>query len=408
MFPELQHAWKLVKTAILIFGVLLSGAACIEILHAYVILREIHPVLGYIFAGFLAALLLGFMIYLYVAIGQRPRVLVPPQIADPHQASEKELLAYVAYLRQYTERLACNPALPPEECQMAFEAIPQLDGLFEQTGEDNIPYEKIRDYEENVIDPLLSTLDAQAEKQIRGSVRDIMLAVTLSPFRAVDLIVVLYRNALMVVRVIGIYNSRPFLREQLAIFRDTLRVVAAVNFLSFGEKFTEQLFSRVPFVGQVMDDLIQGIGAGLLTSATGHAALHRCRAFTGWDREEATQHMAKMMTAFLADTRDMFTKDVLPRVKPRLSAMDAWERVTIGFSGAFEATGAVMDTFVTKPAIAGTNAFAYAGRATFRGVAAVGKTAVVMPVRGVQIVGRQIYNGAKSTTRSIKRLFVRE
>ena len=405
MFPELRHAWRLLKSAVLIVGVLLSGVAAIEVLRAYVTLREVHPWLGYGFAGTCVAVIVGLGAYLYVRIGSRPRVLIPPKIDDPTEATERELDLYWTYLMQYLGRLTANPRLPEEDRTVADQKRQTLEREAMEASGREACIEMIRRAEQESIDPLLHRLDDLAEEEIRGCVRDVMLAVTLSPFRAVDLLVVLYRNAAMVVNVIGVYNSRPLLREQFLIFRDTLRVVAAVNFLSFGEKFTEQVFSRVPFLGPVMDDLIQGVGAGFLTSATGHAAKHRCRAFRGWNQNEARQHMTGMMADFLADTRDLFLKDVLPRLKPRLSAMDAWDKVGGAFTGAFEMTGEIMDTFVTRPVAAGGNAAASAGKATLNGVKIVGEQAVKFPVRGVRAFGRAVKNGASGTTSSIKRLF---
>ena len=73
-----------------------------------------------------------------------------------------------------------------------------------------------------------------------------MIAVVLSPFRSADLLVVLYRNGQMILRLAQLYQTRPAPVEQLRIVRDVLAVVATVNLLNFTEKFVEQLFERVP------------------------------------------------------------------------------------------------------------------------------------------------------------------
>lgn len=405
MFPELQHVWKLVKATILTIGILLSGAAALEILRAYVTLSGVHPWLGYGFVALVGVTAVSIGGYFITNVARRPRVLTPPDIRNHAEVTERELLKYLQYLQAYLARLSKNPSLPENERLAAEAAQAALTSDLEKSLTRDDWVALIQRVEEEDILPRLQILDECAERQVRHSVRDIMLAITLSPFRAVDLLVVLYRNAMMVVRVIQIYNSRPLLREQLAIFRDTLRVVATVNFLSFGEKFTEQLFSQVPFLGPVMDNLVQGVGAGLLTSATGHAAKYRCRAFNGWNQEAATQHMAKMMTDFLADTRDLFTKDVLPHLKPRLSALDAWERVSQALGGAFEKTGEIVDTLVTRPVMAGSNAFVDVGKATLRGVGTVGKATIEVPAKGIGQVGRSITRGAKQTAGSILGVF---
>ena len=69
------------------------------------------------------------------------------------------------------------------------------------------------------------------------------------------------------------------------ILRDVLRVLITVNFLYIGRNLVENLFANVPLLGRVVDDMGQGLGAGLFTSAAGHAAIERCAAFRGWDKE---------------------------------------------------------------------------------------------------------------------------
>ena len=52
----LKTIWKLVRTAVVVIGVLLSFFAFLEILRAYQTLYNFHPVAGYIFAASSAAL----------------------------------------------------------------------------------------------------------------------------------------------------------------------------------------------------------------------------------------------------------------------------------------------------------------------------------------------------------------
>ena len=73
-----EHWWKIFRAAVLVTGGLLSFFIFIEILHAYQVLRGVHPVFGY---GFLFILLLGVawaIGYVVIAIRSRPAVLIPP------------------------------------------------------------------------------------------------------------------------------------------------------------------------------------------------------------------------------------------------------------------------------------------------------------------------------------------
>jgi hypothetical protein len=218
----------------------------------------------------------------------------------------------------------------------------------------------VREIEGTTAQPLLAMLRATAEGEVRRCVRDVMAGVTLSPYRSSDLLIVLYRNGGMVLRLAELYGGRPRMGEQLAIARDTLRVVAAVNFMNLGNKLLEGLFARVPMLGRFADDVAQGLGAGFLTSAVGHAAMERCEAFHGWDRIEAVQNLRANSGRFLADVRDIFLKDILPSMRTRVPQPD-WERMGESIRSAMDATMSGVDGLVTQPVLAGGRAVARTG-----------------------------------------------
>ena len=363
MLSELRHWWKIIRTAILVIGVLLSFLAFVEVLHVYVILRDAYPLLGYAFLLLIATGLIWSLVYVFLNIRKRPKVLLTPNIEDLATASLKECHSYCSYLIQYLERLRRNPILTDEDVNLAIQKIARLEKLIESDRQASALFGEINKIEKEDIESLLSKLDEKAESEVRKCMRDIMLGVTLSPFKAVDLVIVIYRNASMVLRVMKFYNSRPLLAEQILIFRDVFRVVATVNYLNFGAKLMEQFLSRIPYAGQVVDDFAQGVGAGLLTSVTGHGAMFRCRAFKRWDQEIAIQTMSAHTKKFMKDVKDMFKKDVLPRMRNRVSSVAPtdqtadprfWEKTTNGISSALDATGAMVETFVKKPVSTGT------------------------------------------------------
>ena len=88
-----------------------------------------------------------------------------------------------------------------------------------------------------------------------------------------------------------------------------------MNFLNFGNKLLEGILGGVPMVGRFADDVAQGIGAGFLTSAVGHAAMERCESFHGWERTAAVATLSADSRRFLEDVRDIFLKDVYPSMR---------------------------------------------------------------------------------------------
>jgi len=206
------------------------------------------------------------------------------------------------------------------------------------------------------VEPILNILDRRAEQRIRAGVRDIMLAVTLSPYRVVDLLIVLYRNLVIVRDINLIYNSRPRLRENISILIDTIRVVATVNFINLGTKMVENvtrgLPGIIPGVSRIVDDCTEGIAAGLLTSVTGYAAKERCRAFRRWNYEEARENIASHLKTFTADVGKMFFTDIIPHLKiPGGLALEKWKEVKDSITRGFNDTIDAVHNFIRfKPA----------------------------------------------------------
>lgn len=341
----LKTIWKLVRTAVVVIGVLLSFFAVLEILRAYQTLYNFHPVAGYIFAAIVVGLLLWLVFYVWSNLAVFPRALTPPQIDDVKNATDRQLKKYIRYLKNFLRRLAANPNLSDDEITQISNALSKLQ---EQTSTNRTEcVNLITAIEQNHIAPVLKTLDAAASKQVRDSMRDIMVGVTLSPYKSADLLIVLYRNLVMVIRVVRVYRVRPALSEQLRIFSDIINVIATVNYINMGKNLIEGLGSKVPGIGRFVDDIAQGIGAGFMTTIAGHAAMDRCRAFRGWDEAEAKKHLLSHIGDFYSDVKDMFFKDVWTGVRSRAgsAATEAADKV----ADAIDETGSIVDTFIKAP-----------------------------------------------------------
>jgi len=330
-FSELRVLWRIVRTLVLVVGVLLTFFAGLELVRAYVTLRDgVHPWAGYGFLILLGLAVSVLVIYVVGSLARRPPVLRPPR-GKVKTASRRWLRHYCRYLAKYLRRLAVNEHLSDEQHEQAEQGAKQISDAGGPAKSATAMRQAIATVEEEHIQPLLEVLDEKADGIVRHSVRDIMIGVALSPYRAIDLLVVVYRSAAMIGAVTRVYNSRPRLRELLMTFRDTLRIVATVNYLNIGQKFIERVFSAVPILGRFMDELAQGFGAGLLTSVAGHAAIDRCRAYTEWNREEAAAGIGEKLGDFLTDVKEMFTEDVLPQIRHRAKARGDKEADEPGF-----------------------------------------------------------------------------
>lgn len=358
-----KRVWDIAVRIVWVISFALVAMAAIELLRLYVLLRDLHAgaAAAYLFIiGVVSVSLIIWLLHQWLSF---PTVLTPPELPDDISgASHRQLVNYTRYLIKYLRRLSINPSLSPQQTEAAREQIELLqDTLRAHPLRDDLIRDTRKAEEEGVL-PLLAALNELAAHEVRRSVRDVMLGVTLSPYHSLDAAAVLYRNGSMIVRIARIYNARPLHREQWLILRDTLRTVAAVNLLNIGKTLFDKLFSGIPFVGRVMDDIAQGIGAGLLTSVAGRAAMDRCAAYRGWTRAKAAESITSHAGNFFADVKDMFAKDVLPSLRPRIMVTapqaagepDFWKRLNDGITGAMDNSAKAVGDYILKPAVAGT------------------------------------------------------
>jgi hypothetical protein len=305
MLDSIKQLWdivsKLLYAAMLVFLFIVA----VELFRVFLLFERIHPVLGYAYVAGMVGVLIWAWMYARRHLGRLPRVLEPPVLQDLGTADYRSMKHFCKYLRAYLERLAENPNLAAEDHEHARACIDRIDDVLGAHPLLDDLRRLIVEIDEEGIAPLLEILQKKAAGEVRTCVRDVMLAVTISPYRVLDMLVVLYRNGSMVLRIAQIYESRPTLRAQLRIINDTLKIVATVNILNLSRNLMESIFSRMPLVGRVVEDISQGIGAGFFTSLAGHAAIARCSAYQGWTYEEAVEGIGSRSKRFLEDVRDI-------------------------------------------------------------------------------------------------------
>ncbi len=345
----------------LVVGVFLSLFAALEVVRLFVFLYRIRPYMGWTYAVLVIALVVWAVLYIGGYLRRYPRPLKAPPRPDFGTPEHAELKVYATYLLTYQKRLLRNKRLPPELRDPLRDEIDTMEGLLghHPLNEDLIRI--IEKSEQHLLPPIHQSLKDQSEREIRHSVRDVMLGVTLSPYHSIDLLIVLYRNFSMIFRIISVYETTPSPRAQLRILRDVLRVMATVNFLYIGRNLVENLFAFVPWVGRVADDIGQGLGAGLFTSACGHAVIDRCASYDEWEKTAAVESLASQSKGFLRDVKHIFTKDVLPDIRNRIISEvpegrtqepGFWENLQKGVNNAFDATTKALGAMIPFASVA--------------------------------------------------------
>ena len=161
----MKQLWKMVKTTVLVAGILLSFFACAEMVRVYVTLRDVHHLLGYAFALVVVSLLLFGLFCFLRAVGSRPKVLVPPAIQDIDKAEKKELKKYCKYLVKYLKRLEDNVLLNPGERQGVRDAWEALERIIKINHPRAFLRAAIRDTQSLAIDPIQKKLDGHMWKE---------------------------------------------------------------------------------------------------------------------------------------------------------------------------------------------------------------------------------------------------
>ena len=364
----LGRLWRQIVRVVVVVGCVVAFLLLMEILRAYQTLRgTLGPVAGYVFLGAVGLLVLWLVVRLTGGWRLRRRVLKLPQIDDPETAPLHDLHKYARYLVKYLRRLSTNPLLSEAQRAQTAEAATKLQADGKRCTDRSAFVALIQDAEQEHVQPALAELDELAEQEIRECVFHVMTGVAASLWNAVDVLVVLYRNGRMITRITQIYNSRPALREQAAILLDTMKIVAMIKLASMTANLLTKGRRAVPVIGRATESLAQAVGAGVLTSAAGHTAKLRCRAFRGWDRAEAQRHLGDMVGQYLKDCWQSASQCVWPIVTQTAGDVTsaAWQKLREGFGAAVDATAEAADTFVRQPVTSGAEAVANSGRSVF-------------------------------------------
>lgn len=411
MFREL---WRAVRTAFLVVGVALVFFACVEVVQAFETLYGLHPLVGYAFAAVLAAGITGAGVRYALTVFARP-VVVPPHVRpDLMNAGAHEVRSYAAHILRLLRRLSRNGNLGIDQRERITDGILMVEQSAAGWADRTQLAQTISRCEIDILQPAMDSLDDKARGEVRRCVRDVMVGVTLSPWRSVDLWVVVYRNLRMVLALVRIYNSRPRTREQFLILRDVLTVVATVNYLNLGSRLLQNLASGVPILGRFADDIAQGVGAGILTSVAGHAAVSRCGAVRAWDICEAEASIHAKLRTFMGDVKGIIADDIVPQLRrpveeARASQVDrpaGGERLREGIGRALDETCEILDLCVRRPVVAAGRGVATTGTVLGGGVSA-GVSAVghglVHAGGGLLRGSRRALGGASEAARSAGR-----
>ena len=322
MKSALQRGWGVLKNALIIIGVLISFGVILEIIRAYETLNNLHPAAGMGFIGVILALLI-YLLLQAVRIVKYKRIVQPPAAGRRNFSAEKYERRYRLFLNELSERFSGNE-LVLKYCLEDLENFSERKEHLSFSGKMAAEAEKEAiEFERQYISPIMEKLDREAEKVVSDNVGLVTMGTALSPYKSLDLYIVLARNFRMVNKIIELYRTRPSFRETAGIYYDILKVVAAVNILNAMDNLWAGVGRHIPLVGNYGAAVSEGLFSGLLTSVTGHAAMDRCRTFRPLPNEElAVQYRGKIKN-WAGDIFDILRRHLLERINPFKKDEDA-------------------------------------------------------------------------------------
>jgi hypothetical protein len=149
-----------------------------------------------------------------------------------------------------------------------------------------------------------------------------------------------------------------------------VQIVAFVSISNLGSTLIENVGKRIPVVGTLLDNVVQGAAAGFLTLAAGRAAIRRCEAFRGWDPQPDSARLTIEVRKAWREIALTFKSEVLGHLRQRFQSVAGpedlanreawWARVSAGIEEAIEATSDGMDNYLIRPTVAAGSAMAAA------------------------------------------------
>ena len=311
MSRQLKQLIHFLKRIIILMGILFTFFAALEIIRAFDILYDLHPLTGYLFLIILLSMIL-YIFYQARGIFKFKRAPVPPKI-DESADTGKLADSYVDFASNVISRFEDNKALPAGSEVILEQAKVNL---MEITNHKDELARWIEDFENNNFQPLLKHLDKRAEKIVSDNVGIVTVGTALSPYRSLDLYIVLGRNFRMINQIIKIYRTSPSLKETIGIIYDIFRVVAAVNILNALDNIWAGLGRHIPLVGNYGAAVSEGLFSGLLTSVTGHAAMDRCRTYRRISSEKLARQYRSNIKNWAGDIIVILRRHILERINP--------------------------------------------------------------------------------------------
>jgi putative membrane protein len=306
---QLLGFWRWVKV---FFGIVVVVFALSILLQVVTFVRmayDVHPAVGWatgigVVAGL--GLLIGAPIAAYL---RTPKVVEPPNVADPDAPTARDLQSIVDYLDRVLVHAESNPALAEtrEKIPAARADLSQFRSRIKpMTGAEGQALDReICAWSDRVLGPIWKPIDRQVERLIYSEAVNVGVATAISPNGTLDAYLMLWRSTNLIAQIAAIHYGRPGLFGTLAVCRDVAAATAVAGSIqSVSDSLGNiAMHSIGGATGMLAGPVSEGITNALVLTRIGYLAEARCKSYRAWS---PSQQRHALMTALSATKRVAF------------------------------------------------------------------------------------------------------
>lgn len=310
-----MSAWRILKwsfSAIIVLGFLVVIGQGFMF---YRLFADIHPWLGWVFAGLLGLLLILLVGRPLASFFRTPVMAHPPDVHLDTVAPEPSALkARLTYDLKYLKALRRNPELASERADIDAD-IRRGRELLSEVGKGGVVgagvlAQEIMAFEATHIEARLKAIDARIDRLIHAEAVSVGVATAISMNGTIDAFIVLWRNANLVSRIARLYFGRPNLRGSLMILRDVAAVVVLSRAVEDVTDMTGEIVGGLlgRMGGLVAGPVMDGAINAMMTLKLGYLAKRRCRSFEAWTPERSGSIAAEALKQVKAQSASVVTE----------------------------------------------------------------------------------------------------
>ncbi len=316
-YPAIHTAWRTLRRIFYAITGLVLFSATVELARAGLLLRRIHPLLGY---GFAVGVLLVASWIAWRALTRRHdrQTLFAPARPAGSRLRHADLETYCNYLVHRLKRLSLSRHLDEATRLKVRQKAYDIEGLLGSHPLIEDLTRAITRTEMEILEPVLALLDQEAEKIGRSKIQSVIEDSVKPPFPVITPLVVLYHQLTLCTAITDLYLGQVSLREYRRVLKDVFDTIRGGDFFRIGQRLFEGVYLNSPPLGRAVDDLGQAITCTWLTWTSTQAAAYRCRTLVPWQLEQSVEWLDSGTAASLAVVRETVINDVLPMLKMRI------------------------------------------------------------------------------------------